>query len=52
MPNDLVYDTTDETFTIEVKAKDKLTKGDHIVTIKATDAVCNTTYKTLEVNIE
>jgi hypothetical protein len=35
-----------------VNAKEKLTKGDHIVTIKVTDAVGNTTYKTLEVNIE
>jgi hypothetical protein len=52
VPNDLVYDTTDENFTIEVNAKEKLTKGDHIVTIKVTDAVGNTTYKTLEVNIE
>jgi hypothetical protein len=52
VPNDLVYDTTDESFTIEVNAKEKLTKGDHIVTIKVTDAVGNTTYKTLEVNIE
>jgi hypothetical protein len=52
VPNDLVYDTTDENFTIEINAKKKLTKGEHIITIKVSDAVGNTTYKTLEVNGE
>jgi hypothetical protein len=52
VPNDLVYDTTDEDFTIEINAKEKLPKGEHIITIKVSDAVGNTTYKTLEVNGE
>jgi hypothetical protein len=52
VPNDLVYDTTDENFTIEINAKKKLTKGEHIITIKVSDAVGNTTYKTLEVKGE
>ena len=52
VPNDLVYDTTDENFTIEINAKKKLPKGEHIITIKVSDAVGNTTYKTLEVNGE
>jgi len=52
VPNDLVYDTTDENFTIEIDAKKKLPKGEHIITIKVSDAVGNTTYKTLEVNGE
>lgn len=51
VPNDLVYDTTEENFTIEINEKDKLPKGEHIVTIKVSDAVGNTTYKTLEVNV-
>ena len=52
VPNDLVYDTTEENFTIEIDAKEKLPKGDHVITIKAGDAVGNTTYKTVEVNVE
>ncbi len=52
VPNDLVYDTTDENFTIEINAKEKLPKGEHIITIKVSDAVGNTTYKTLEVSGE
>lgn len=49
VPNDLVYDTTDENFTIQINAKEKLSKGEHVITIKVSDAVGNTTYKTLEV---
>lgn len=52
VPNDLVYDTTEENFTIEIDAKKKLPKGEHIITIKVSDAVGNTTYKTLEVSGE
>jgi hypothetical protein len=52
VPNDLVYDTTEENFTIEINEKDKLPKGEHIITIKVSDAVGNTTYKTLEVNVD
>ena len=51
VPDDLVYDTTDEKFTIKVDAKKDLPKGDHVLTIKVSDAVGNTTYKTFEVNV-
>lgn len=52
VPDDLVYDTTDENFTIKIDAEKYLPKGDHVLTIKASDAVGNTTYKTFEVNID
>jgi len=45
MPEDLVYDTTDEKFTVLV---DKLEPGQHIISLKATDDAGNTTYKTFE----
>ena len=48
LPDDLVYDTTEEDFTVTVN---KLEKGDHIVSVKVSDAVGNTTYKTFEVNL-
>jgi hypothetical protein len=51
VPDDLVYDTTDENFTIKIDVKEDLPKGDHVLTIKVSDAVGNTTYKTFEVNI-
>jgi hypothetical protein len=51
VPDDLVYDTTDENFTIKIDVKEDLPKGDHVLTIKVSDAVDNTTYKTFEVNI-
>ncbi len=50
VPDDLVYDTTDENFTIKIDAEKDLPKGDHVLTIKVSDAVGNTTYKTFEVN--
>ena len=48
IPNDLVYDTTEEDFTI---VTEKLETGEHIISVKITDAVGNTVYKTFEVNI-
>lgn len=51
VPDDLVYDTTEEVFTIKVDKEKKLPAGDHVLTIKASDAVGNTTYKTLEVSL-
>jgi len=51
VPDDLVYDTTDENFTIKIDVKEDLPKGDHVLTIKVSDAVGNTTYKTFEVNV-
>ncbi len=52
VPEDLVYDTTNEDFIIKIDVEEKLPKGEHILTIKATDAVGNTTYKTFDVNID
>ena len=52
VPDDLVYDTTEENFTIRINAEEDLPKGDHVITVKVSDAVGNTTYKTLEVNVD
>jgi hypothetical protein len=49
IPDDLVYDTTSEDFTI---VADNLTAGQHVIALKLADAVGNTTYKSYEVNIE
>jgi len=46
VPNDLVYDTTSEEFTIAIRDLDA---GEHIVAVKVADAVGNTTYRTFEV---
>ncbi len=48
IPDDLVYDTTEENFTIVIE---KLQSGVHIITIRISDDVGNTTYKTFEVNV-
>ena len=52
VPDDLVYDTTDENFTVRVDKEKKLPEGDHVLTIRVSDAVGNTTYKTFEVSID
>jgi hypothetical protein len=52
VPDDLVYDTTDENFTIRIDAEKDLPKGDHVITVRVSDAVGNTTFKTLEVNVD
>jgi hypothetical protein len=49
VPDDLIYDTTSEDFTIVVE---KLSAGQHIISLKLADAVGNTAYKTYEINIE
>jgi hypothetical protein len=48
LPDDLVYDTTDEDFTIVI---DKLESGEHIIAVRISDSAGNTIYKTFEVNI-
>ncbi len=48
LPDDLVYDTTDEDFTIVI---DKLEAGEHIIAVRISDSAGNTIYKTFEVNI-
>ncbi len=52
IPDDMVYDTTSENFTIQIEVNDKLSEGDHVLTIRVKDAVGNTTYKTLDFNID
>jgi hypothetical protein len=52
VPDDSVYDTTNEDFTVEIDAEKDLPKGDHVLTIRVSDAVGNTTYKTFEINID
>jgi hypothetical protein len=49
VPDDLIYDTTSEDFTIVVE---KLSAGQHIISLKLADAVGNTAYKSYVVNIE
>jgi len=48
VPDDLVYDTTDEYFTVVIK---DLEAGEHIIALRVSDDVGNTTYKTFEVNM-
>ena len=48
LPDDLVYDTTDENFTIVIE---KLEAGEHIIAVRIRDSAGNTIYKTFEVNI-
>ena len=48
LPDDLVFDTTDEPLTIMTGP---LKPGDHTISVKVTDQVGNTTYKTFEVTI-
>ncbi len=52
VPDDLVYDTTDESFTIRIDTKEALPRGAHVLTIRAEDAVGNIKHKTLDVVIE
>jgi len=48
MPDDLVYDTTDENFTI---VTEELKAGEHILALRISDDVGNTTYKTFELDL-
>ena len=48
LPDDMVYDTTEEEFTIVIE---KLEIGEHIITVRISDDVGNTTYKTFEVKV-
>ena len=48
-PNDLVYDTTQEDFTIVLKDLDP---GEHVIAVKLSDDIGNTAYKTFEVSIQ
>ena len=48
MPDDLVFDTTQENLTIMI---DDIEPGEHIITIRVRDQVGNVTYKTFEIAI-
>ncbi len=52
VPDDLVYDTMQENFTIDVDAESGLSKGTHVLAIRVSDAVRNATYKTLEFSVD
>jgi len=47
IPDDLVYDTTEEDFTIVLEG---LAAGEHIIAVRVKDDLGNTTYRTFEVN--
>ncbi|MHC4623964.1 MAG: hypothetical protein ACYS4W_08690, partial [Planctomycetota bacterium] len=49
MPDDLVYDTTEEDFTIVI---DDLQPGEHVIAIRVRDHAHNVTYKTFEVTVQ
>jgi hypothetical protein len=49
LPDDLVYDTTSEDFTI---ITEKLSAGEHVIALRLADDVGNTTYKTFDIKIE
>jgi hypothetical protein len=52
VPKDLVYDTTHESFAITLGADKDLSKGDHVLAVRVSDAPGNTTYKTFEVRVD
>jgi len=49
LPDDLVFDTTDEDFTIVIQ---DLKPGEHIIALKIADDIGNETYKTFEVEVK
>ncbi|MEN6338159.1 MAG: hypothetical protein ABFE01_28210 [Phycisphaerales bacterium] len=48
LPDDFVFDTTDESFTI---LTDDLEPGEHIIAVRIKDDVDNVTYKTFELSV-
>ncbi|MCU0913747.1 MAG: hypothetical protein MUC88_04180 [Planctomycetes bacterium] len=49
LPDDFVCDTTDESFTLTTN---DLEPGEHVIALRLTDDVGNTTYKTFELNLQ
>ena len=47
LPDDLVYDTTNENFTIVIK---DLKAGEHIISVKIADDIGNTMYKSFQID--
>jgi hypothetical protein len=48
LPDDSVFDTTEESFTIMIE---DLGPGDHVIAVRVSDNVGNTMYKTFDVNM-
>jgi outer membrane protein assembly factor BamB len=48
LPDDFVFDTTDESFTI---LTEDLSAGEHVIALKISDDVGNATYKTFELSV-
>jgi len=48
LPDDFVFDTTDESFTV---VTEDLETGEHVVALKISDDVGNVTYKTFELSV-
>ncbi len=48
LPDDLIFDTTDESFTI---VTEELAPGEHIIALRISDSAGNTTYRTFEVSM-
>ncbi len=48
LPDDLIFDTTDESFTI---VTEELDPGEHIIAVRISDSAGNTTYRTFEVSM-
>ncbi|MHC4498076.1 MAG: hypothetical protein ACYS21_03065, partial [Planctomycetota bacterium] len=48
IPDDLVFDTLEEEFTITIE---DLKAGEHIITVRVSDDVGNTTYRTFEITL-
>ena len=48
LPDDFVFDTTDESFTI---VTEDLGPGEHVIALRIKDAVDNVTYKTFELSV-
>ncbi|MBW8034485.1 MAG: hypothetical protein FVQ79_02140 [Planctomycetes bacterium] len=49
LPDDLIYDTTTEDFTIQIE---DMETGKHVIAVKISDDIKNVAYKTYEVNIK
>ena len=49
LPQDNIYDTTNEDFTITIK---ELTSGNHVIAVRISDAEGNTMYKTFDVSVK
>ena len=48
IPDDSVYDTTDENFTLEIE---NLDVGEHVVTLRVRDDLDNVTYKSFDLDV-